>query len=80
MEVSQSDTHLQEGCKEDPGNYRPASLTSVLGNVMEQIVCSAIMHHVQRNQVIRPCQHEFEKGRSCLTNTISFYVMVIFLW
>lgn len=79
MEVSQSDTHLQEGCKEDPKNYRPASLTSVLGKVMEQITWSAIMRHVQGNQVIRPSQREFEKGRSCLTNMISFYVMVIHL-
>jgi len=35
-----------KGRKEDPGNYRPVSLTLVLGKVVEQIFLSAIMQHV----------------------------------
>ncbi|XP_074998798.1 TBC1 domain family member 7 isoform X1 [Calonectris borealis] len=63
----------KKGRKEDPGNYRPVSLTSVLGKVLEQIILSAITWHVQSNQVSRPSQHGFMKGRSSLTNLISFY-------
>ncbi|KAK4818458.1 hypothetical protein QYF61_013664 [Mycteria americana] len=55
---------FKKGQKEDPGNYRP---------VMEQIILNTIMWHVQANQVIRPSQHGFMKGRSCLTNLTFFY-------
>ncbi|KFQ02761.1 hypothetical protein N330_02777, partial [Leptosomus discolor] len=42
----------KKGQKEDPGNYRPVSLTLVPGKVMEQIVLSATTSHLQNNQVI----------------------------
>ncbi|KFV52859.1 hypothetical protein N328_12805, partial [Gavia stellata] len=42
----------KKGQKEYPGNYTPTSLTLVLGNVMEQIILSAIMWHIQDNQAI----------------------------
>uniref|UniRef100_A0A8B9BNZ0 Reverse transcriptase domain-containing protein n=1 Tax=Anser brachyrhynchus TaxID=132585 RepID=A0A8B9BNZ0_9AVES len=63
----------KKGQRVDPGNYRPVSLTSVPGKLMEQIILSVITRHLQGNQAIRPSQHGFMKDRSCLTNPISFY-------
>jgi len=63
-----------KGRKEDLGNYRPFSV--VLGKIMERLILSALTRHVKDNQVIRARQHWFMKGRSFLTNLISFYYQV----
>jgi len=36
----------KQGWKEDPGNYRPVSLNSVLGKVMEWFILSVLTRHV----------------------------------
>ncbi|TRZ07979.1 hypothetical protein HGM15179_019124 [Zosterops borbonicus] len=69
----------KKGRKEDPGNYRSVRLTSVPGKVMEQFILSVIMQHLQDGQGIRPSQHGFRRGRSCLTNLVSFYDQVAHL-
>ena len=66
----------KECWKEDLGNYWPVSLTSVLEKIMERFILSVLTGHVKDNQRIRPTQHGFMKGRSCLTNLVSFYDQV----
>jgi len=69
----------KKGWKEDPRNYRPVSLILVPEKITEQFILSAATGHMKDNQGIRPSQHEFMKGRSCLTNLISFYDQVTHL-
>jgi len=59
--------------KDDPGNYRPVSLTSILGKMMEQLILEVIIKQVEEKKVIRSSQHGFTKGKSCLINLIAFY-------
>jgi len=66
----------KKGRKEDPRNYRPVSLTLGPGKIMERFILSALTRHAKDNQGIRPSQHGFIKGRSCLTNLMSFYDQV----
>jgi len=56
--------------KEDPGNYRPVSLTSIPGKVMEQLILESIIKQVEEKKVIRSSQHGFTKGKSCLTGWV----------
>ena len=53
----------KKGSKEDLGNYRPVSLTSVPRKVMEQIILGEITRHVHGIQEIRPSWHRFMKDR-----------------
>ncbi|KAJ7406741.1 rna-directed dna polymerase from mobile element jockey-like [Pitangus sulphuratus] len=43
---------FKKGKKEDPGNYRPVSLTSVPGKVMEKIILGSIEKRLKDNAVI----------------------------
>ncbi|CAM5088467.1 unnamed protein product [Eretmochelys imbricata] len=64
---------FKKGKKDDPGNYRPGSLTSVPGKIMEHVLKESILKHLDERKVIRNNQHGFTKGKSCLTNLIAFY-------
>ncbi|GAB0179916.1 mitochondrial enolase superfamily member 1 [Grus japonensis] len=71
--------HLQEGLEGGSGELQACPSDLGAGKVVEQTILSAIIRHVQDNQAIRPSQHGFTKGRSCLTNLISFYNKVTHL-
>ncbi|KAJ7412351.1 RNA-directed DNA polymerase from mobile element jockey-like protein [Pitangus sulphuratus] len=70
---------FKKGKKGKPINYRPFSLTSVPGKVMDKIILGGIEKHLKDNAVIGYSQHGFMRGKSCLSNLISFYDKVAHL-
>ena len=63
---------FKKGTKADPANYRPVSLTVIIGKLMERIVKDEITRHVETNGLISDAQHGFRSGRSPQTNLIEF--------
>ncbi|KFQ30023.1 hypothetical protein N331_07976, partial [Merops nubicus] len=43
---------FKKGKKEDPGNYRPVSLTSIPGKIMEWLILEVISEHTEEKKVV----------------------------
>ena len=62
----------KKGGRDKAENYRPISLTIIVGKMLESIVKDNIVSCFDKNCLIRYSQHEFMSGRSCLTNLLEF--------
>ena len=58
--------------RNSPANYRPVSLTSICGKMLEAIIKEEVVTHLDRYKLINPSQHGFMKGKSCTSNLLSF--------
>lgn len=64
---------FKKGKKHDPDNYRPVSLTSVPGKLIEKIMLEVTEKDLKGNAVIGYSQYILMRWRSCLADLISFY-------
>ena len=60
----------KKGKRNEPGNYRPVSLTSVISKIMESIVRDAIVDHLVKINVLSDGQHGFVPERDCITQLL----------
>ena len=58
---------FKKGIKRDANNYRPVSLTSICGKLLEKIVRDNIVKTLESQGLIHKDQHGFRGGRSCCT-------------
>ena len=58
--------------KGDTANYRPVSLTCVLGKVMEKVMRDQMVAHLLKHNLIMSSQHRSQHGRSTTTNLLEY--------
>jgi hypothetical protein len=59
--------------KSDAANYRPVALTSVPCKVLESLIRTKLVQHIEKNKLFSDHQHGFMKNRSCLTNLLETF-------
>ncbi len=57
----------KKGDKHAAENYRPVSLTAVLSKLLEHIVCSHMLKHLNEYKILTSLNHGFRSGFSCET-------------
>lgn len=73
MHIANVTPIFKKGPKDSPGNYRPISLTSTVGKMLESVIADQIVQHLEDNSLLGNSQHGFRKKRSCLTNLLTFF-------
>jgi hypothetical protein len=63
---------FKKGERYKAGNYRPISLTCICCKLMEHIITSNIMKHLDSNNILYNLQHGFRKARSCESQLLQF--------
>ena len=61
---------FKKGDPATPSNYRPISLTAISCKLMEHIMQTSIMRHLDNNAILHDSQHGFRKRRSCETQLL----------
>ena len=54
-------------------SYRPISLTSQIGKLIELIVLDEMLDFLMRNELMSDNQHGFKKARSCLSELLAYH-------
>ena len=61
---------FKKGDRGKASNYRPVSLTCISCKLLEHIVSSNVMSHLEAHDILTDAQHGFRRRRSCETQLI----------
>src|SRR5215469_13567460 len=56
-----------------PNNYKPISLTFIVGKIFEAILTNRLVAHFEEREPLNGSQHRFRRNRSCQMNLIEFF-------
>ena len=65
--------HAHQFCSSSSrdANYRPVSLTSICSKLMEHVIASQLMGHLNTNNILYDLQHGFQDKYSCETQLLA---------
>ena len=63
---------FKKGEKYNAANYPPIFLTCAACKLMEHIITSHIMSHLEKNEILCPEQHGFRRRHSCETHLLGY--------
>ena len=61
---------FKKGDRNKPSNYRPISLTVICCKLLEHIIHSSVIRHLESCNILTDFQHGFRKARSCESQLI----------
>ena len=56
--------------KSDPNNYRPISLTSCIGKLIERVINKRLYNYIESKNLLVPQQSGFRRKRRCADNLL----------
>ena len=56
--------HKKGKPRDDPSSYRPVALTSCMAKLMERMVATRLVYHLESQKILAKCQAGFRKNRS----------------
>ena len=62
---------FKTGNRQDPGNYRPVSLTSVICKLLESNIREVMMEHLSSHKLLSDSQFGFRKNRSTILQLLT---------
>ena len=67
----------KKGSRQEPGNYRPISLSAKVYKIRERPINERLITHLEGNNLIGDSQHGFRNKCSCRTSLLYFNAQLI---